>query len=35
MGRRVSDEEGLGDFDLNVIFLGFDFNVLVEEEDVL
>lgn len=34
-GRRVSDEEGSGDLDLNATPLGFDLNAPVEEEDVL
>jgi len=34
-GRRVSDEEGSGDLDLNATPLGFDLNAPVEEEELL
>ena len=34
-GRRVSDEEGSGDLDLNATPLRFDLNAPVEEEEIL
>lgn len=34
-GRRVSDEEGSGDLDLNATPLRFDLNAPVEEEELL
>lgn len=34
-GRRVSDEEGSADLDLNATPLGFDLNAPVEEEETL
>lgn len=35
VGRRVSDEEGTDDLELNATLLGFELNVFVDKENIL